>query len=592
MGTFNTQTGQYEDDAVDGALAADPGVAANASEAPPISTAPVGTSSPGVSDPSVDPRRPDMSGVLSSVADSAAGIGSAGGSAPTGATPAATPAAPAAPETPAVPPVEAPPPPEVHTMIKAPEVTKKIVNKEEIKADQEVAKATADGAAALKLDAANNLAKASIDQDKLDLEATQKKQQAIEAKARLDDANRRKAVIDDDVQAKTAAYQEAAADKNFWKTPGSGSNDPNDIHNRQNWSLSLMFGNIAEGLGGQNPGRKLLDKTMSDWVTERDKNLARLERDADKAGGLQKDFWSRFGEEAKAQKEMQDAAGYLALADKIDAMNVKMKNLIPLQAQAANAKAASDYREKAALQQQGVIDKRFEKDQVKSGGSETTTITGKPVAAGSAGEGKAAGVMIQKGTMYEKGKDALNTVDKARADGISLNEKDRQRIQQNLKEIEKSKHYGLTEDTIGRRLGIIAQSPYEGLSPRKQELAAAHDLLSQVGASVTSPSTAAEEMEHSRQIFDLNAPGQSDHARDAMTDKLRGVVGSAKKLAGKYADRAAKGAAEELAAAPNRQAPVAPSASPSGGVRQTRRAPDGSLIKGTLMTDGSFHVDG
>lgn len=558
MGTFNTQTGQFEDDAADGALAADPGVAVNAADVPPPGS---GTSPPDMSDPTSDPRKPAMPDMLSSAVDTVAGIGSAGGSAPAGATP-AVPAAPAAPETPVAPPVEPPPPPEVHAMVKSPEVTKHVVNKEEIKADQEVAKAVQSGEDALALENTNRLKKAEIDSIQKDIDVGEKKEQQANAQKRLEEANRRKAEIDADAAKKQAAYEEAAKNKDFWKVSGD-PNDKNDIHNRQNWSMSLLFGSLAVAFGAEeNPGRKLMDKTMADWVTERDKTLARLERDATAAGGLKEKFWHTFGEDAKDQKELQDAAGYASVADKVAAKNALEKQQIGPLAFAVNEKLIAEYRQRATDLRQGVVAKRFDKDQVKSGGSETTTITGKPVATGSAGEGKAAGVMIQKGTLYEKGKDALNTVDKARADGISLDEKDRQRIQQNRKAIEKSKHYGLAEDTIGRWIGTIAQSPYEGLSPRKQELAGAHDLLSQVGASVTSTSTAENEMEHSRQIFDLNAPGQSDHARDAMTDKLRGVVGSAKKLAGKYADRAATGAAEELAAAPGRKVP-APSASPS-----------------------------
>jgi hypothetical protein len=381
MGHFNVSTGEYESDGptLDGGTSA-PGVTP-----PPID---VGAETSGPSSVSSDISEPapvvplieskPPTDFLSSVADTTAEAGAVGGSSPV-TKPAAAPAPVGATPLPGSAMPDASAPPEVHTTVKGAETTHHLVNQEEIKADQAVASTVKSGEDAILEENKNRLKQAEIDALKKDIDAGELKEQQENARKRLEDANRRKAAIDADVAKKQAAYEDAAKDKNFWKT-SSDPNDKNDIHNRQNWSMSLLFGNIAVAFGAEeNPGRKLMDKAMGDWVTERDKNLARLEREATKAGGLKEKFWQTFGEDAKAQKELQDAAGYASMADKIAEKTEKEKALIGPKAVATNMKAVADYRQISADKRQGVVAQRFNQDHVSSGGGSTTTITDRPV---------------------------------------------------------------------------------------------------------------------------------------------------------------------------------------------------------------------
>jgi hypothetical protein len=342
-----------------------------------------------------------------------------------------------------------------------------------------------------------------------------------------------------------------------------------------------MFGAAAEVFGAEeNPGRKLLDKSMSDWTAERDKNLARLEKQANQSTGLQRTFWREYGDEIKAKKELQDAAAYLSVADKIDALNEQKKGQISAKAAADNAKASAEYRQKAAEKHQAVVDDRFKDNKVVSGGTTTETISNKPAAGGANGEGRSYGVKVQKATLYEKGKDALDTIDELHAKKVFLTDEDRQKILRNRRLMEKADHGGFFGFT--QAIGATAAKPYEGLSPDKQRLAQSLDLLAQVGAGVTSTSTAEGEIKHARDLFDMTGPGQSDAAIAGTLDKLRGVVGSAKSQAGSVATKSEAGAHAMKAAAPG---------GASSGVRQTRRFPDGSTHTGTLLPNGSFQVD-
>lgn len=259
-----------------------------------------------------------------------------------------------------------------------------VVSPEMRAADKEVASADAQGEKALALEAANRTKQAEIDQAKLDVEATLAKQRAKNAAAAEVEANRRKAEIDAKAKADQDAYQGAAAagDKGFW----GSQNTPSRIA----WGLSMLFGGAAHGAGAENnPGAQLLDKTMADWTAERDKKLARLEREAAKSSGLQRTFWQDYGAEYKARKELQDAAAYTTVADKIDAMNEKMKTLLPAQALATNAAKAADYRQRAAEKRQAVVDQRASKFTQTTTDVDTTTTGLTPAQAAQADKARA-----------------------------------------------------------------------------------------------------------------------------------------------------------------------------------------------------------
>jgi hypothetical protein len=300
--------------------------------------------------------------------------------------PVAPPTASAATEALTPPAPELPPPPEVHTTSHSPTVTQKLVTKEELQADRDVAAANVKSEKAIELENDARLKQASIDASQMDIDNVKKRAEADRAHQELEEAQRKKNEIDAQAKADTEAYRQAASAPGgapgFW-----GSQDP---VKKQSWALSLMFGAAAEVFGAEeNPGRKLLDKSMSDWTAERDKNLARLEKQANQSTGLQRTFWREYGDEIKAKKELQDAAAYLSVADKIDALNEQKKGQISAKAAADNAKASAEYRQKAAEKHQAVVDDRFKDNKVVSGGTTTETISNKPAAGGANGEGEA-----------------------------------------------------------------------------------------------------------------------------------------------------------------------------------------------------------
>lgn len=511
---FNTTTGQTEDDSGPGLLDQVAGVVG--SIAPPlgaaIKLAPMALEegTPPAPEPGTTPAAPAASSP---------------------AAPAPAPAATPAPTTEAEPAAV----PEVKTVTKTPEVTRHLTNPEELKADRETKAATDQGAKALELEARNRLKQAEIDQAKQDIEATQKRQEAQRAADNLKAAEARKKDIDAQAQRDQDAYQAAAAtgEKGFW-----GSTD---VVTKKQWALSLMFGNVASALGAENTGQKLLDKTMHDWTTERDKKLLRLQQAAEKSSGLQRSFWRDWGDEYKARKELQDAAAYATVADQIDAMNVKMRALIPAQAAAANAAKAADYRQRAADKRQAVVEQRFGRDQVRSGGTETTVTTGKPVPGG--GQGRAATAAFNAARIAEHAQAALKTIDKLSGAGVRLTEDDLIRIQENRKETEKDKHAGLLEGKVMRGLHMVARTPYDGLSEKKRLLAQAQEVVMQKAAVLAAGGSTAEgAIDHARSIFDLHQPGQGEGGVDQKMDQIRGIVGANAALGGKFTKVAQAGA--------------------------------------------------
>jgi len=434
-------------------------------------------------------------------------------------------------------------PPEIKTVTKTPEITRHLTNQEELRADKGVAAATAAGEKVVELENANRLKQAEIDQAKLDVEHRLEKQRAENAAKAEAEATRRKAELDAQAKRDQDAYQAAAAagDKGFWGDPS--------VPTRNQWALSLMFGNVAEALGGKNVGRELLDKNMAQWTAERDKKLARLERQAEKSGGLAQKFWSDYRPEYEMRKQLQDAAAYTTVADQWEAINEKQKALIPAQAYAQNARGIAEYRQKAAEKRQAVVDQRFGRDQIRSGGTETTVTIGKP--APGAGQGRAATAAFNAARIAEHAGAALKTIDELAAKGIKLTDEDRIRIQENKKEMEKDKHSGYLEGKVMRGLHMVARTPFDGLSTEKRNLAQAEDVLMQKAAVLAAGgSTASEAIDHARSLFDVHSPGISPETRGQIIDQIRGIVGANRALGGNFSKTAQAGADAAVAGKP------------------------------------------
>lgn len=191
-----------------------------------------------------------------------------------------------------------------------------------------------------------------------------------------------------------------------------------------------------------------------------------------------------------------------------------------------------------------------------TGGSQVVD-TGKPD--GGAG-GRAAGIQIQKAQIAEKGARALETIDALHKKGVSLSEKDRQKIQENQRDVAAQEHMNPILGKLGRAT-VLARSPFEGLSADKQTLAQNYEVLTQTGALLGSSSHSEEEMKHARGLYDLNAPGVGDKARQDALERARGLIGSSGGLGGKYTDiakRGAEGAAGQGTPIPQQKPKLAP----------------------------------
>jgi hypothetical protein len=169
---------------------------------------------------------------------------------------------------------------------------------------------------------------------------------------------------------------------------------------------------------------------------------------------------------------------------------------------------------------------------------------------GPGGGGKSGAAEMKMGMMAEKGADALAKRDALISRGVTLTNADRAKIQRNKQSMARAEHMGLAELTAGQTAGLVAQSPYQGLPPAKQELARNNDVLTQAAAVISSPSAAEEELRNVRGLYDLNAPGQSAESGAGTLDTIRGFIGGAKGLGRARTEAAATGAAREKAAAP------------------------------------------
>jgi hypothetical protein len=249
-------------------------------------------------------------------------------------------------------------------------------------------------------------------------------------------------------------------------------------------------------------------------------------------------------------------------------------------AQVVGEKAALEAEQRAAQHQQkaGALLRQSVESR-----TSWTNSTGGPTAGD--GAGRAAGVQIQKATLAEHGQAALDTADRLHKKGVFLSEDDRQKMQDNMSDMRKMESAGPLAAKAGRAT-IFARSKYEGLSPEKAELAQSYDILAQKAAAITSPSHDAHEIEHSRSMFDLNAPGIGDVARVQTLQNLRGVVGAARALGGKYSGIAEQGAAASRAAGGTSPEPGRGGGLPPGATPGTMGGKRGYVLNGQFVPIG------
>jgi hypothetical protein len=435
-----------------------------------------------------------------------------------------------------------------------------VVSPEMRAADKQVAAADAQGAKALELEGRNRLAQAEIDKAKLEIEATQNRQQAEWTRQREIEATRRKAEIDAQATRHQDRYKAAAAagDKGFWGDPA--------VPTKQAWALSLMFGNIAEAFGAKNVGRELLDKTMHDWTAERDKKLGRLERDAAKSSGIQQAFWEKWGPEYRARKELQDGAAYAAVADRWEALAQKKGTLLTAAALAENAKGIADYRQRAAEKRQAVVDSRASRF-----ASTNTTVSTEQT-------GQTPAQIAQ--------------ADKERQEGL----------------------FDLAGNYVGR-----ARRPDEGEKLRAGQAAtnALHDSLRRLQAftakegTVVVPGfevTADKERDtlvatatgHLTTMFQTGVLQDKEYQRyqkmlkPSIVQSTKGAqenLGSLIDLTGEAYNRRVGSQGIKAEHLPRTAAGAAPAAGQGGGVRKTFKLKDGRTVTGTQLPNGDLQVD-
>jgi hypothetical protein len=330
MGHFNVATGQMEDDSLDTAV-------------PPSLALP-----PPAPAPALPPALP----------------------------PVATPSPAPAPATPPITPTPAAKPapgmglPVSSQTVTAAETSGKIVSPEMKTADADVAKAVEAGRKANELDAVNTLKKAEIEQQELHIKNLKAADETRRAQAQVDEANRAHAAAEQRAAEDEQKYRDAAAadPDGFWGDKSTTT--------KNRWAISLIFGAMAHGAGGDNVGERLLDKSMAEWKATRDAKLAQLEKRAMASSGLLRTFWADHGAEALAQKKMQDAAGETIVRDELLANEVRTRGQISAEAAAKIAQIAAKHDANAAATRAAVVEGRAKN--FKSGGVSTTYTATKP----------------------------------------------------------------------------------------------------------------------------------------------------------------------------------------------------------------------
>lgn len=174
--------------------------------------------------------------------------------------------------------------------------------------------------------------------------------------------------------------------------------------------------------------------------------------------------------------------------------------------------------------------------------------------------GRAAGAQMQKATLAAQMKDDFAVVDSL----PPLSEASKSKIQENATKIklaeEASAHGGISGTMgvlAGRNVGLVPKSLYEGLPPDQARVANAMHLLAQKAAALISTSHSADEVAHSRSMFDPTAPDAAGTPQQQM-DMMRKIMLENAALGGKYTGMA------EAAGATTPHVPGGPAAGGGG----------------------------
>jgi hypothetical protein len=218
----------------------------------------------------------------------------------------------------------------------------------------------------------------------------------------------------------------------------------------------------------------------------------------------------------------------------------------------------------ATIARQEVNDRAQRAAQYASAGHSAaeTQKTKAETAAIQAGGGKEAGRGItdaRQRAMLVKGlRDQDAIVQKLEGSGVELDQKDLQRIQDNRTFLaaEANGHGDASalKTVLLRKWGALPRSEFDGLDPRKQELAGAKNLITQKAALLNAGSMTGEAIKHASGIVDLLAPGigaqeiarRHEYIRSDLIGANQGLVPGQVAAATAGADAAAHAAPAKL----------------------------------------------
>lgn len=349
--------------------------------------------------------------------------------------------------------------------------------------------------------------------------------------------------VNDDWHAKSEKYADAKPSSFFDDDP-KGS--------RRMWAgIAMALGGFnARVTGGKNLGYEMIKGSIDAFDRKEREKIAKLKDVADSARD-QFQIVDKHKQDLLADLSVKKTAMSEVAANELSARLATLGK--PIEEIKTNATVVA-LRRDAAEEKAAFLKGARDEIHARSINKAEQSVGGR----GRDPTGRAAGIQIQKATLAEHGQSALDTIDRLTAEGVSLTSEDRAKVQDNRKDLAKGEHGGILETKIGRETGLLARSPYQGLSKKKQELANAYEILAQKGAGITSPSHAEDEMKHARAMFDLLAPDEDDAIRSQKMDYARKIVGAARALGGRYSGIAERGAEDNA-----RRKPAAPAAGPS-----------------------------
>lgn len=441
--------------------------------------------------------------------------------------------------------------------ITGPSTSGKVVSPAMRAADASVAGADQEQHAAIATEEKNNLLKASIEGQQLEIDHANKVREAEDARKELERRQAHQlqlqAKVDNDVAREQDEYRRNQ--RGFFNDPENGGTYASRIL----WGLSLAFSSAAMAYGDNSAvGFRLLDKSMEDWSRKREQSLNFMSKKAQQSGGLLADWIEKYGPQAENTLKLKQAAAYAGVADQIRDMVAKRQTLMSNEAKVSALTKAAEYDQKAALHKQQVMDSRAAT--YNSGSSSTTMID---ASLKSAGKDNAAADKARAETLLDL---AGNPVGRA----MTPVEGEKIRAAQ-------AATNGIT-DTLHRLQDFTRKNGTRLIDPDKVQQ------RDQLVAEATSYLTVA------LQTGTLNG-GEFERYKKVLSGSwLQSGEGAANGLntiaEGMKNGYMAKLASQGVGKAPAQEAPV-----PRAGMKQTRKLKDGTTVTGTLRSDGSFEVD-